>query len=77
MSDPTLSRSLTVWFWFIFGVILLGIVFRAIPSDLISWLGLALAAFLALGAGLTSWLISAALDAARAKASAERKKSGQ
>jgi hypothetical protein len=63
MSEPRLSSIITGLFWLIAGTILLGIVFRVIPSDLTSWGGLACAALVAIGKGMAG----AALDAARKK----------
>lgn len=63
MRDLRLSGFTSAVAWGMFFTILLGIVFREVSSDLISWLGLAIAFIVAIGAGVTG----AILDGARRK----------
>lgn len=60
MNEPKLTTFLAIGAWLIFGIILLGIVFRIIPSDLISWLGLAIAFIIAIGASATGAILEGA-----------------
>lgn len=60
MNDLELTNFVAGWNWFLFGVFLLAIVFRVVPSDFISWLGLALVFAIAIGAGVTGALLGGA-----------------